>query len=148
AGFKEKPSRGTAEEYIAAGSYDWNSGIFVLGARTFLAELERLEPAILEAARGALAGAESDLGFLRLDGKSFEKAPSISIDYAVMERTDLAAVVPIDVGWSDVGSWSSLWELSGRDEDGNAVHGAAVLEATRDCYVFSERSLVATMGVS
>jgi mannose-1-phosphate guanylyltransferase/mannose-6-phosphate isomerase len=147
AGFTEKPSRGTAEEYIAAGSYDWNSGIFVLGARTFLAELERLEPAILEAAKGAVAGAQDDLGFLRLDGRSFERAPSISIDYAVMERTSLAAVVPVDVGWSDVGSWSSLWELSGQDKDGNAVHGAAVLEATTGCYVLSERSLVATMGV-
>jgi mannose-1-phosphate guanylyltransferase/mannose-6-phosphate isomerase len=148
AGFTEKPSRGTAEEYIAAGSYDWNSGIFVLSARTFLAELERLQPAVLEAARGALAGAQDDLGFLRLDGRSFERAPSISVDYAVMERTALAAVVPIDVGWSDVGSWSSLWELSPHDQDGNAVHGDAVLEATSNCYVLSERSLVATMGVS
>jgi mannose-1-phosphate guanylyltransferase/mannose-6-phosphate isomerase len=148
AGFTEKPSRGTAEEYVAAGSYDWNSGIFVLSARTFLAELERLEPAILEAAKGALAAAENDLGFLRLDGKSFERAPSISIDYAVMERTTQAAVLPIDVGWSDVGSWSALWELSAQDKDGNAAHGDAVLEDTRGCYVLSERSLVATMGVS
>jgi mannose-1-phosphate guanylyltransferase/mannose-6-phosphate isomerase len=148
AGFKEKPSRGTAEEYLAAGSYDWNSGIFVLGARTFLSELERLEPAILEAAKGALAGAQDDLGFLRLDGKSFERAPSISIDYAVMERTAQAAVVPIDVGWSDVGSWSSLWEMSPQDKDGNAVHGNAMLEDTSNSYVLSERSLVATIGVN
>jgi mannose-1-phosphate guanylyltransferase/mannose-6-phosphate isomerase len=147
-GFKEKPSQGTAEEYIAAGSYDWNSGIFVLGARTFLSELERFEPAILAAAKGAVDGARDDLGFLRLESKSFEQAPSISIDYAVMERTGLAAVVPIDVGWSDVGSWSSLWELSGQDKDGNAVQGDAVLESTRGCYIHSERSLVATLGVS
>jgi mannose-1-phosphate guanylyltransferase/mannose-6-phosphate isomerase len=148
AAFTEKPDRETAAEYLAARGYDWNSGIFVLGARTFLSELERFEPAILDAAKRALAGAHSDLGFLRLDADAFASAPSISIDYAVMERTGLAAVMPIDVGWSDVGSWSSLWDLSERDQNGNAVHGDALLEATRDCYVFSENSLVATMGVS
>jgi mannose-1-phosphate guanylyltransferase/mannose-6-phosphate isomerase len=148
AAFTEKPQRETAEEYLASGSYSWNSGIFVLGARTFLGELERFEPAILEAAQRALAGAHEDLGFLRLDARSFERAPAISIDYAVMERTGLAAVVPIDVGWSDVGSWSSLWELSAHDKDGNAVRGDVLLEDTRDCYALSERSLVATMGVS
>lgn len=148
AGFTEKPNRGTAEEYLALGGYDWNSGIFVLGARAFLGELERFEPAILDAAKQALDGAHTDLGFLRLDAAAFTSAPGISIDYAVMERTSLAAVLPIDVGWSDVGSWSSLWELSARDQDGNAVHGDALLEATRDCYVLSEKSLVATLGVS
>jgi mannose-1-phosphate guanylyltransferase/mannose-6-phosphate isomerase len=146
--FTEKPDRATAAAYLAAGGYDWNSGIFVLAARTFLSELERFEPAVLDAAKRALDGAHYDLGFLRLDANAFASAPSISIDYAVMERTGLAAVLPIDVGWSDVGSWSSLWELSARDEDGNAVHGDALLEATRDCYVFSDKSLVATMGVS
>jgi mannose-1-phosphate guanylyltransferase / mannose-6-phosphate isomerase len=148
AAFTEKPDRQTAAEYLAAGGYDWNSGIFVLGTRAFLSELERFEPAILDAARRALDGAHNDLGFLRLDANAFASAPSISIDYAVMERTGLAAVLPIDVGWSDVGSWSSLWELSTHDQDGNAVHGDALLEATRDCYVLSEKSLVATVGVS
>jgi mannose-1-phosphate guanylyltransferase/mannose-6-phosphate isomerase len=146
--FTEKPDDATAARYLASDDYSWNSGIFVLGARAFLAELERLEPAILDAARQALAGGSEDLGFLRLDAKAFAAAPSISVDYAVMERTGLAAVVPIDVGWSDVGSWSSLWELGPRDGDGNAVHGAALLEATRNCYVHSEQSLVATLGVS
>jgi mannose-1-phosphate guanylyltransferase/mannose-6-phosphate isomerase len=148
AAFTEKPDRQTAERYLAAGGHDWNSGIFVLGARAFLAELERFEPAILAAARSALAGARDDLGFLRLDAQAFAAAPAISVDYAVMERTGRAAVVPIDVGWSDVGSWSSLWELSARDGDGNAVRGDALLEATRNCYVFSDKSLVAAMGVS
>jgi mannose-1-phosphate guanylyltransferase/mannose-6-phosphate isomerase len=147
AAFTEKPDKATAEGYLASGGYYWNSGIFVLSARAFLSELERLEPAILAAAKGALNGACSDLGFLRLDPQAFATAPGISIDYAVMERTGLAAVVPIDVGWSDVGSWSSLWELSSHDQDGNAVHGDALLEATRDCYVHSDKSLVATMGV-
>jgi len=148
AAFTEKPDRAMATAYLAAGGYDWNSGIFVLAARAFLSELERFEPAVLDAAKRALDSARYDLGFLRLDANAFASAPSISIDYAVMERTGLAAVLPIDVGWSDVGSWSSLWELSARDEDGNAVHGDALLEATRDCYVFSDKSLVATMGVS
>jgi mannose-1-phosphate guanylyltransferase/mannose-6-phosphate isomerase len=148
AAFTEKPDRETAAGYLAQGGYDWNSGIFVLGARAFLGELERFEPAILAAAKGALAGARNDLGFLRLEAQAFASAPSISIDYAVMERTGLAAVVPMDVGWSDVGSWSSLWELSSQDAAGNAVHGDALLEATSGCYVFSEKSLVATMGVS
>jgi mannose-1-phosphate guanylyltransferase / mannose-6-phosphate isomerase len=148
AAFIEKPVREAAMDYLASGGYDWNGGIFVLGARAFLAELERLEPAVLAAARRALAGAHTDLGFIRLDAQAFAAAPSISIDYAVMERTSLAAVVPIDVGWSDVGSFSSLWELSARDGDGNAVRGDALLEATRNCYIFSDKSLVATMGVS
>ena len=148
AAFTEKPDRETAESYLADGGYYWNSGIFVLGVRPFLSELERFEPAILAAAERALAGARDDLGFLRLDAQAFVAAPSISIDYAVMERTGLAAVLPIDVGWSDVGSWSSLWEISPHDDAGNAVHGDALLEATRNCYVSSEKSLVATIGVS
>jgi mannose-1-phosphate guanylyltransferase/mannose-6-phosphate isomerase len=147
AAFTEKPDRETAAEYLAAGGYSWNSGIFVLGARAFLSELERFAPAILAAAKAAVAGARNDLGFLRLDAEAFAAAPGISIDYAVMEKTDRAAVMPIDVGWSDVGSWSSLWELSGRDADGNAVHGDVLLEATRNCYVSSQKSLVAVMGV-
>jgi mannose-1-phosphate guanylyltransferase/mannose-6-phosphate isomerase len=147
AAFTEKPDRETAAEYLAAGCYSWNSGIFVLGARAFLSELERFAPAILAAARAAVAGARTDLGFLRLDAEAFAAAPSISIDYAVMEKTDRAAVMPIDVGWSDVGSWSSLWELGARDADGNAVHGDVLLEATRNCYVSSQKSLVAAMGV-
>jgi len=145
--FTEKPDQKTAEDYLASGNYYWNSGIFVLGARSFLSELARLEPSILAAAKRALAGASNDLDFLRLDAQGFASSPNISIDYAVMERTSLAAVVPIDVGWSDVGSWSSLWELSPHDHEGNAVHGDALLEATRNCYVYSERSLVATVGV-
>ena len=110
--FAEKPDADTAAAYLEAGTYSWNSGIFVFAARAFLEELARLEPAILEAARQALAEAREDLGFLRLDAKAFAQAPAISIDYAVMERTSAAAVLPVDIGWSDVGSWSSLWELS------------------------------------
>ena len=145
--FTEKPDRATAEQYIEDGNYYWNSGIFVLGVRAFLEELKRLEPAVLDAAKQALAGATEDLGFLRLDKDAFAKAPNISIDYAVMERTTRAAMLPIDVGWSDVGSWSSLWELSPRDAQGNVVNGDAVLEKTQDCYIHSDRALVSTIGV-
>ncbi len=145
--FFEKPNIATAEGYLAKGGYYWNSGIFVLDARTFIDELARLEPGILEAARNALAKAEMDLGFLRLDRKAFAASPNISIDYAVMEKTQAAAMLPIDVGWDDVGSWSSLWDIAPRDKNQNYVHGDGVLEDTTGCYVHSEKSLVATIGV-
>jgi mannose-1-phosphate guanylyltransferase/mannose-6-phosphate isomerase len=145
--FYEKPDRATAETYIAAGNTFWNSGIFVLHARTVLSELRRLEPKILDAATGALDKSSNDLGFRRLDRAEFSAAPNISIDYAVMERTSEAAMLPIDVGWNDVGSWSSLWDIARRDQNGNYVHGDAVLEATRDCYVHSEKAIVSTIGV-
>lgn len=145
--FFEKPEAPTAKRYLADGGYFWNSGIFVLHARTFLEEVERLNPSILAAAKAALDDAAQDLGFLRLDKKAFSAAPNISVDYAVMEHTTRAAMLAIDVGWNDVGSWSSLWDIAPRDEAGNYVNGDAVLQDTRNCYVHSERSLVATIGV-
>ncbi|MGB4864842.1 MAG: mannose-1-phosphate guanylyltransferase/mannose-6-phosphate isomerase [Hyphomicrobium sp.] len=145
--FAEKPDRATAERYLAEGGYYWNSGIFILNARTYLEELARLEPAILEAARLSLARASDDLGFLRLDKTSFAQSPNISIDYAVMEKTLTAAVLPLDVGWNDVGSWSSLWDIAPRDDKGNYIHGEAVLEDTSGCYVHSEKSIISTIGV-
>jgi mannose-1-phosphate guanylyltransferase/mannose-6-phosphate isomerase len=146
-GFTEKPDAAVATGYVNAGTYVWNSGIFIFRARAYLDELARLEPTILEAAGQALAGAKEDLGFLRLEPHAFARAPSISIDYAVMERTKAAVVVPVDIGWSDVGSWSSLWEIGARDAAGNAVRGEAILEDTRNCYVHSEGGLVAAIGV-
>lgn len=145
--FVEKPDLATAETYVDAGTYFWNSGIFVLHARTFLDEMKSLAPEILSAATAALDKARQDLGFLRLDGNAFATAPSISIDYAVMERTRRAAVLPIDVGWSDVGSWSSLWEIAEQDADGNYARGAAMMQDSHGLYVHSDRSLVATIGV-
>jgi mannose-1-phosphate guanylyltransferase/mannose-6-phosphate isomerase len=145
--FYEKPDAETASRYVGAGNFFWNSGIFVLGARTFLEELQRLEPRIYEAARSALVQAEDDLGCQRLDRHAFAQAPNISIDYAVMEKTQLAAMLPIDVGWNDVGSWSSLWDIAPHDKNGNYVHGDAVLEDSTNLYVHSERSLVSTIGV-
>jgi len=145
--FVEKPDLARAEAYVASKDYFWNSGIFVLNVRTFLEELGRLEPAILNAAQAAVDKAADDLGFVRLDAQAFAESPSISIDYAVMERTSRAAMVPIDVGWNDVGSWSSLWEIAARDEAGNAVEGDAVLQDVRNCFIHRENGMVAALGV-
>jgi len=147
AAFYEKPDIETAQGYLSEGNYFWNSGIFVLHAATFLEELNRYEPAVLAAAREAYSRAEEDLGFLRLDKTAFAKAPSISADYAVMERTAEAVMLPIDVGWSDVGSWASLWDVSKRDTNENYVNGSTSLHDSSGCYVHSENALVATIGV-
>lgn len=145
--FTEKPDFETAQRYLAEGGYSWNSGIFVLPCGPFIEELERLAPDILAAARRALDESRLDLGFRRLEAAAYAKAPSISIDYAVMERTERAAVLPIDVGWNDVGSWSSLWEIASQDQDGNHVEGDAILEDTHDTFVYSDRGVVSTIGV-
>lgn len=145
--FTEKPDRITAQGYLETGLYYWNSGIFVLHARTFINEVRRFEQQMLDAAQASLSNAVEDLGFVRLEKNAFASAPDISIDYAVMEKTERAAMLPIDVGWSDVGSWSSLWELSLRDDQGNSIRGDAILEDSSGCFVHSEKSLVATIGV-
>jgi mannose-1-phosphate guanylyltransferase / mannose-6-phosphate isomerase len=145
--FVEKPDAATAETYFAAKTYTWNSGIFVLNARVFLDELNRFNPEIVTAATAALAKATEDIGFTRLDKAAFEAAPNISIDYAVMEKTKTAVMLPIDVGWNDVGSWESLWDISERDSNNNFVQGEAVLTDTSGTYVHSSTSLVATIGV-
>jgi mannose-1-phosphate guanylyltransferase/mannose-6-phosphate isomerase len=165
--FAEKPDRATAEAYLTTGKHFWNSGIFVLNAKTYLAdgnyfwnsgifvlhaktyldEIERHHPEILQAVRAALDNAEEDLGFLRLQKSGFAAATNISVDYAVMEKTAAAAVLPLDVGWNDVGSWTSLWDIAPRDSNGNYVKGDALLEDTTDCYVHSEKAIVSTIGV-
>ncbi|MEO1329049.1 MAG: mannose-1-phosphate guanylyltransferase/mannose-6-phosphate isomerase [Pseudomonadota bacterium] len=151
--FKEKPDLATAESYLASRDFDWNSGIFVMQAGTLIEELSRYEPEIATAASKAYAAADRDGAIVRLDPAHFAEAPGISIDYAVMERTDKAAVLPISVGWSDVGSWSSLWDIGARCADGNVLvgeaarSGRAILQDTRNSYVRSTRSVVATIGV-
>ncbi|MEO1695205.1 MAG: mannose-1-phosphate guanylyltransferase/mannose-6-phosphate isomerase [Pseudomonadota bacterium] len=145
--FTEKPDQDTAKKYIASGDHYWNSGIFVLHARTFLEELGQLEPKIFAAAEGAMRASARDFEFTRLDKAAFSAAPSISVDYAVMERTRKAAMIPVDMGWNDVGSWSSLWDVAPRDDKDNFVHGDAILKDTGNCYVHSEKSLVSTIGV-
>jgi mannose-1-phosphate guanylyltransferase/mannose-1-phosphate guanylyltransferase/mannose-6-phosphate isomerase len=145
--FVEKPDRATAERYLADGGYAWNSGMFLLPVRTLLAEMERLQPDALAAARGAIERAREDLDFLRLDTDAFQAAPSISIDNAVMEHTERAAVVPAEIGWSDVGSWASLWEIAEKDGDGNAVSGDVVTQDARNCVLRSDQHLLAAIGV-
>lgn len=145
--FVEKPDAATAAGYVATGEYGWNSGMFVFKAKSFLAELERLEPELLAHCRAALANGKQDLDFFRLEEASFAGVKSISIDYAVMERTDKAAMVPVEMGWSDIGSWESLWSASARDASGNAVKGDVLQHGTRNSYLRSEGPLVATVGL-
>ncbi len=145
AAFVEKPDAATAERYLAEG-YLWNSGIFLLPAAGVIEALKRHAPQVLEAAEAAIATATTDLDFFRL-GEAFAEAPSISIDRAVMEKTDHTAVLPARFGWSDAGTWSSLWELGEQDTDGNVRVGDAVTIATTNSYVRSDGPLVATIGV-
>jgi mannose-1-phosphate guanylyltransferase/mannose-6-phosphate isomerase len=144
--FVEKPDPKTAEGYLKDG-YLWNSGIFLFRSSALLEEMGRHAPEILDAAAKTLDKASEDLDFLRLDAESFEACPSDSLDYAVMERTDKAAVVPVDMGWNDIGSWSSLWLSGERDEAGNLTAGDVVAMDTSDCLIRSENRLVATYGV-
>jgi mannose-1-phosphate guanylyltransferase/mannose-1-phosphate guanylyltransferase/mannose-6-phosphate isomerase len=147
AAFVEKPALAEAERYLASGEHFWNSGIFLFPARLYVAELERLRPEMAAACRAALAKATRERDFIRLDKEAFCACAGDSIDYAVMEHTESAAVVPVAMGWSDVGSWDALWEMSGKDADGNALAGNVVAEAARNCYLRSEAGLVAAIGV-
>jgi len=144
--FVEKPDRATAESYLAAGGYLWNSGMFLFRASVLLEELAAANPKMLAHCREALAGACADLDFLRLEAEAFRACPADSIDYAVMERTRRAGVIPLECGWSDVGSWSALWEAGERDGRGNVLEGDVLAVDTAGTYVRAER-LVATVGV-
>jgi mannose-1-phosphate guanylyltransferase / mannose-6-phosphate isomerase len=145
--FKEKPDAATADAYVAEGNYFWNSGMFVFRADVMLEEIERHAPDILPAVREAVAKSARDLDFIRLDEESFGRAPNISIDYAVMEHTARAAIVPRAIGWSDVGSWSSLWEIREQDAAGNVLQGDVVAHDTTGSFVHSEKTLTALLGV-
>jgi mannose-1-phosphate guanylyltransferase / mannose-6-phosphate isomerase len=145
--FVEKPDAATAAGYVASGDYSWNSGMFLFKASVFLAELERLEPEMLAHCREALAKGGKDLDFFRLDNAAFAKAKAISIDYAVMERTEKACVVPVEMGWSDIGSWEALWATATRDSAGNATKGDILHHGTRNSYLRSEGPLVAAVGM-
>jgi mannose-1-phosphate guanylyltransferase/mannose-6-phosphate isomerase len=144
--FVEKPDAATAQSYLDAGGYYWNSGMFLFRASRYLAELGRLRPDILEATSAAFAAARRDGDFIRLDEEAFAACPSQSIDYAVMERTGAAMVLPVDIGWNDVGSWSALWDVAERDADGNARHGDVIAVDSRNSYAYARR-LVALVGV-
>jgi mannose-1-phosphate guanylyltransferase / mannose-6-phosphate isomerase len=145
--FVEKPGLEKAQEYFASGEHSWNSGIFLFPALLYLDELERLRPDIVAACRQALANAQRDRDFIRLDKEAFSACAGESIDYAVMEHTRRAAIVPVSMRWSDVGSWDALWELGVKDEDGNSIAGNVVVEEARNCYLRSEAGLVAAIGI-
>ena len=145
--FVEKPDATRAADFLASGQYYWNSGMFVFQAQRFIAELKRLAPDILAKCEAALVDAQHDLDFTRIAAEEFTACRSDSIDYAVMEKTGDAAVVPLDAGWSDVGSWSSLKDAIEADAQGNVTHGDVMLEDSSGCYVYSESRLVATVGL-
>ena len=145
--FVEKPDLATAEDYIATGGYFWNSGIFLFRASRYLAELEALRPDILEACRAAYAGKESDLHFLRFNEAAFLACPDESIDYAVMEKTSSSVVVPLDAGWSDIGSWSALWDAAEKNGDGNCEIGDVLSLNGTGNYINAGSRLVATVGL-
>jgi mannose-1-phosphate guanylyltransferase/mannose-1-phosphate guanylyltransferase/mannose-6-phosphate isomerase len=147
AAFVEKPDLPTAQGYVASGDYYWNSGMFLFRASDFLTELGKLRPDILDASRAALDAAKNDLDFVRLDPAAFEACPSESIDYAVMEKTGCAAVVPADMAWNDIGAWSALWEVAQKDASGNATHGDVMLENARNNFIRAETRMVAALGV-
>lgn len=145
--FVEKPSLEVAQQYVESGEYYWNSGMFILNAKSYLNELEAYAPKMLSLAKESLESATRDLDFIRLDQKIFRSCPSDSIDYAVMEKTKFGAVIPLSCGWSDVGSWSSLWEIADKDAYGNTSKGDAMLHDTKDSYIHSTSRLVTTIGL-
>lgn len=145
--FVEKPDVITAQSYLDSGQYFWNSGMFMFRASRYLQELERFAPNIIDACRAAFEGAQQDMHFIRVDAKAFGACPEKSIDYAVMERTSDAVMVPLDAGWSDVGSWSALWDTADKDADGNVLKGDVLTERTSGSYIHATHRLVAAIGV-
>ncbi len=145
--FVEKPDAATAKRYVASGEFFWNSGMFLFRASIYVAELARQQPAMLAACREALAKARRDVDFVRLDKAAFAGSPSDSIDYAVMEKTADAAVLPIDVGWSDVGSWAALWQIAEQDGAGNAHHGDVLAQDCRNTLAWGDNRLLALLGL-
>jgi len=145
--FVEKPSSDVAQDYFSSGDYYWNSGMFLFRASNYLEELKKFRPDILEQCQGSVMDVKTDLDFLRIDKDMFESCPAESVDYAVMEKTSHAVVVPMDAGWNDIGSWSSLWDISEKDGEGNSTHGDVILHNTRNSYVRSDNKLVAVIGV-
>jgi mannose-1-phosphate guanylyltransferase/mannose-6-phosphate isomerase len=147
AAFVEKPDRARAQAYVASGDYAWNSGIFLFPAGLYVDELTRQHPELVASCRAALDKAQRDLTFLRLDKPSFAALRGESIDYAVMEHTKRAAVVPVAMGWNDIGSWDALWSIGDKDGAGNVILGDVIAEETKNSYLRSDERLIATLGV-
>ncbi|MCP5160079.1 MAG: mannose-1-phosphate guanylyltransferase/mannose-6-phosphate isomerase [Hahellaceae bacterium] len=146
--FVEKPDQETAQAYVASGEYYWNSGMFMFTARRYLEELGKFRPDMLETCEVTYSKSVADMDFIRLDKASFAACPDDSIDYAVMEKTDSAVVVPLDAGWSDVGSWSALWEIHNQDAEGNVCRGDVIVEDVHNSYIHSESRLIAAIGLN
>jgi mannose-1-phosphate guanylyltransferase/mannose-6-phosphate isomerase len=147
AAFVEKPDTAAAAEYLASGDYLWNSGMFLLRARTWLDELKRTRPDILQACETAFVQGRQDGEFYRVNNEAFRECPSDSIDYAVMEKTDRAVVAPLDAGWSDVGAWSAIWDTAARDAQGNVIKGDVIFHDTRNALLISSHRLVTAVGL-
>ena len=145
--FVEKPNKATAQAYIDGKKHYWNSGIFLFRASRYLKELETHRPDIAATCSASLKGKITDLDFLRLDNNEFLKCPEDSIDYAVMEKTQEAVVVLLDAGWSDIGSWSALWEIDEKDDSGNVVNGDVIMRDTKNCLIRGSDRLIATLGL-
>lgn len=146
--FVEKPDLQTAQSYVETGNYFWNSGLFMLKASVWMEELHRFRPDIATTIEKAFKEGKADQDFFRAEQEIFKQCPSDSIDYAVMERTDLASVLPMDAGWSDIGAWSSLWEVSERDSSGNVLSGDAIAHNTQDTMVVAQHRVVAAVGLN
>lgn len=145
--FVEKPDHARAKEYLNSGDYYWNSGMFMFKANIYLKALAEHRPDILEACKKALAQGQQDMDFIRVDAAAFAECPDDSIDYAVMEKTTDAAVIPLDAGWSDIGSWSALWEIGNKDTQGNVCKGDVLTFDSHNSLIHAENKLVATVGV-
>ncbi|EDU61608.1 mannose-1-phosphate guanylyltransferase/mannose-6-phosphate isomerase [Providencia stuartii] len=146
--FVEKPDLDTAQLYIDSGQYLWNSGMFMFKANRYIKELALFQPDIVSTTASALNNSIPDLDFIRLSKDDFEQCPNVSVDYAVMEHTQDAVVVPLDAGWNDIGSWSSLWEISNKDDAQNVLKGDVLVENSYNCYVKSPNKLISIIGVS
>ncbi len=146
--FVEKPDLSTAETYVASGQYFWNSGMFAFKASVYLSELAKFNPAMLTACRKAFDDATIDSDFIRLEPTAFAECPSDSIDYAVMEKTEKAVMIPLDACWNDVGSWSALWDVTPKDDHGNAINGDVITHDSHNSYIHSSQRLVTTVGIN
>ncbi|MFV8781642.1 mannose-1-phosphate guanylyltransferase/mannose-6-phosphate isomerase [Microbulbifer sp. SA54] len=145
--FVEKPDKETAEQYLASGEYFWNSGMFMFRAETYLQELERYRPELLKSCHAAMEGASNDMCFIRPEPNHFRACAEDSIDYAVMEHTDKAVVVPMDARWSDVGCWASIWDISPKDDQDNVFRGDVIAHDAKGCYIDAGQKLVAAVGL-
>jgi len=145
--FIEKPDKDLAEKLIEDSRYTWNSGMFLFRASSIISELEKFSPEIIDYCKIAIEKDIKDLDFIRLEEESFKKCPKISLDIAVMEKTELGTVLPLNVGWSDIGSWKSLWNISQKNEDGNYINGRVIAEKSKNCYLKSEQRLIVGLGI-